>query len=79
MSTRPIWQAIPSSLSLAAPFSSNSLTIGAHVAEVFYSLIQTCKLHRIEPYGYLKTGLTKIPALNTLEQLETLLPFNIQL
>jgi len=51
---------------------------GARAAEVIYSLIETCKLHQVEPYQYLRDVLTKLPAMTTLEEIETLLPFNIQ-
>ncbi len=52
---------------------------GAQAAEIIYSLIETCKLHQVEPYRYLREVFTRLPAMSTLEEVETLLPFNIQL
>ena len=52
---------------------------GAQAAEIFYSLIETCKLHQVEPYAYLRTVLTKLPAMTTLEEMDPLLPFNFKL
>ena len=52
---------------------------GAQAAEIIYSLIETCKLHQVEPYRYLREVFTRLPAMTTLEEVETLLPFNIQL
>lgn len=52
---------------------------GAQAAEILYSLIETCKLNQVEPYAYLKAALTQIPSMTTLQEIETLLPFNIQL
>lgn len=51
---------------------------GAKAAEVLFSIIETCDLHNIEPYAYLRFVLTKIPYANTLEELEQLMPFNIK-
>ena len=52
---------------------------GAQAAEILYSLIETCKLHNIEPYAYLRAVFTKIPAMTTLDEIESLLPYNIKL
>ena len=49
---------------------------GAHASAIIYSLIQTCKIHGIEPYAYFKYVLTHIPNAVTPEQLIALLPFN---
>jgi len=50
---------------------------GAHAAATIYSLIETCKHHHIEPYDWLRYVLQAIPSCQTLEELESLLPFNI--
>jgi len=51
---------------------------GAKAAEVLFSIIETCELHKIEPYAYLRFVLTKIPYAKTVEELEQLMPFNIK-
>jgi transposase len=48
---------------------------GAKAGAVIYSLIQTCKIHRVEPYAYLKYVLAELPTtLN--KNIDSLLPFN---
>lgn len=49
---------------------------GAHASSVIYSLIQTCKIHGIEPYAYFTHVLKNIPHATTAEALAALLPFN---
>lgn len=49
---------------------------GADAAGVIYSLIETCKLHDIQPYDYLRYVLEIIPEAQTLEQFEALLPYH---
>ena len=49
---------------------------GAHAAANIFSLIETCKTHNVNPYDWLRATLSKIPACQTLEQYEALLPFN---
>ena len=51
---------------------------GARASAVFYSLIETAKLHSLEPYDYLCRLLTDLPYAETVEQLEALLPWNIK-
>ncbi len=48
---------------------------GGHVAATLYSLVGTCKLHRIEPYAYLKDVLQRLPS-HPINRLAELLPFN---
>lgn len=50
---------------------------GAEAAAIIYSLIETCKYHHVEPYDWLRYTLQAIPGCQTLEELEALLPFNI--
>jgi len=52
---------------------------GVRAAEILFSLIETCALHNVEPYAYLKYVLTEIPYAKTIEEIERLLPFNIEL
>jgi transposase len=42
-----------------------------------YSLIQTAKANRLEPYQYLRHLFTELPQANTVETIEALLPANI--
>ncbi|MBV9576107.1 MAG: IS66 family transposase [Gammaproteobacteria bacterium] len=50
---------------------------GAEAGAIIYSLIETCKYHYVQPYAWLKYVLQAIPACQTLEEFEALLPFNI--
>jgi transposase len=54
----------------------NSIS-GVKAGEVLYSLIETCKVHKIEPYLYLHHVLEKIPAAHSMQELEQLMPYNI--
>ncbi len=48
---------------------------GGENAAIFYSLIETCKLHKINPYDYLRDVLMRLPAqLNS--KIAELLPWN---
>jgi len=44
---------------------------------MLYSLIETAKANRMEPYSYLRHVFEKIPTANTLEELDLLLPWNL--
>ena len=50
---------------------------GAHAATTIFSLVETCKHHKIEPYDYFKYVLDKIPKCQTIDDYEALLPFNL--
>lgn len=50
---------------------------GARAAEILFSLIQTCSIHGVEPYSYLRHILTVIPNIETEFELELLMPYNI--
>ena len=50
---------------------------GARAAEVLYSLIETCKANKVEPYAYLRTVLAAIPSAQTIDELEQLMPYHI--
>ena len=56
---------------------SNSVA-GANASANLYSLVETAKANGHEPYGYIKQVLTELPAAKTLEDIEALLPFNLQ-
>lgn len=51
---------------------------GAHASSVHYSLIETAKLHGLEPYQYLNSVFKALPYADTVEKLENLLPWNIK-
>ncbi len=50
---------------------------GAKASAVCYSIVETAKLNGLEPYDYLHTVLTNLPYAETVEQIESLLPWNI--
>jgi transposase len=52
---------------------------GARASAVFYSLIETAKLHGLEPYAYLNHLLQHIAEADSEEELEALLPWNVVL
>jgi transposase len=52
---------------------------GAKASATHYSLIETAKANGLEPYRYLKAVFTRLPYAETVEQLEVLLPWNINL
>lgn len=54
----------------------NSLK-GAMASAFFYSLIETAKANGLEPYSYLKALFERYPRAHTLQDLEALLPQNI--
>jgi hypothetical protein len=51
---------------------------GAHASSVHYSLIETAKLHGLEPYQYLNAVFKALPYADTVEKLEALLPWNFK-
>lgn len=52
---------------------------GAKASATHYSLIETAKANGLEPYRYLKAVFARLPYAETVEQLETLLPWHIDL
>jgi len=46
---------------------------------VIYCVIQTAKTNELEPYAYLKVVFTELPKSEAVEDIEKLLPFDIQL
>ncbi|BFM18905.1 IS66-like element ISPsy5 family transposase (plasmid) [Maricurvus nonylphenolicus] len=49
---------------------------GARASANLYSLIETAKANGLNEYDYLKWVFTKLPAANTVEEVEALLPWN---
>ena len=52
---------------------------GAHASANLYSLLQTCKVNRVDPYRYLAALFTALPMAQTADDYEALLPWNIAL
>ena len=50
---------------------------GAAASANLYSLIETAKANGVEPYEYLRYLYSELPKANTVEQIESLLPFRI--
>jgi len=50
---------------------------GAEASALFYSLIETAKANKLEPYAYLRYIFDKLPLAETLEDYEALLPCNL--
>lgn len=50
---------------------------GASASAVIYSLVETAKANRHEPYAYLRHVLTALPEASTVEEVERLLPWNL--
>ncbi len=50
---------------------------GAEASALLYSLIETAKANRLEPYAYLRHIFEKLPAASSLKDFETLLPWNM--
>lgn len=51
---------------------------GARASATYYSLIETVKLHGLEPFRYFVEILQRLPKAETVEQLEQLLPWAIK-
>ena len=50
---------------------------GAEASALLYSLIETAKANKLEPYAYLRYIFEKLPVAATLEDYEALLPWNV--
>ena len=51
---------------------------GAKASASLYSLVQTARANELEPYAYLRRLFAELPAAQTVEQIEALLPFQIR-
>ena len=51
---------------------------GAKASAALYSLIETAKLNGLEPHEYLHTVYSRLPQAETVEAIETLLPWNLR-
>ena len=52
---------------------------GAHASAVIYSLVQTAKANGLEPYAWLRRVMRDLPAAKTVEDVDALLPWNLQM
>jgi hypothetical protein len=52
---------------------------GANASAVHFSLIETAKLHGLEPYQYLNSIFKALPYAETVEDIEALLPWNFKM
>ena len=50
---------------------------GATASARLYSLVQTAKANRLEPYAYLRHVFTELPKAQSLQDIEALLPYNV--
>ena len=50
---------------------------GATASANIYSLIETAKANKLEPYHYLRQVFTALPKAKTVEDIEVLLPWNM--
>lgn len=55
---------------------SNSVQ-GAQASAIIFSLVETCKIHKIKTFEYFNYVLTNIPNADSKEKLNQLLPYNI--
>lgn len=51
--------------------------VGAKAGSILFSLIETCKHNKVDVFSWMKYVLTHIHQAQTIEQLEQLLPYNI--
>lgn len=50
---------------------------GVKAGQIIYSIIETCIAHKVEPYAYLRYVMAKLPLVNSMADLEDLLPYQI--
>jgi hypothetical protein len=50
---------------------------GANAGAIIYSMVETAKANRLEPYTWLRRVMRDLPAATTLEEIEALLPWNL--
>jgi transposase len=50
---------------------------GANAAATIFSIIETCKYHKVEPYDYFRYVLNVLPQCQTIDDHEKLLPYKI--
>ena len=61
------------------PVSEVAKFLSAEASAACYSLIETAKANNLDPQAYIKHILDHIAVADTLEKLEALLPWNVEL
>jgi transposase len=51
---------------------------GAKASAHLYRLVQTARANELDPYAYLRRLFIELPAAQTVEQIEALLPWKLQ-
>lgn len=51
--------------------------VGAQASANLYSLVMTCRINGVEPFGYLHYLFDHLPAADTVEKIEALLPWKV--
>ena len=52
-------------------------TAGAHASAVLYSIVETAKANGLEPQAYLNRLYTELPNIDSVDDFEKLLPWNL--
>ena len=52
---------------------------GAHASAMLYSIVETCKVNKVDPYEYLSVVLKRLPMASTVSEVQKLLPYEITL
>ena len=50
---------------------------GAHASALVYSLVETAKANRLDPYAWLRCLMRELPSAKSVEAIEALLPWNL--
>jgi transposase len=53
--------------------------VGAQAAAILFSLVETCKHHKVEPHNWFRYVLQKMPSCQTPEEIKALPLFNIEM
>jgi hypothetical protein len=70
------WQA-HANLSIISESANNCE--GQEASALLYSLIETAKANKLEPYAYLRHIFDRLPTASSLEDYDALLPWNVNL
>jgi transposase len=55
----------------------SATVLGAKASANLFSLVETCKANGIEPHAYLSLLFTRLPHLCTVDDFESMLPWNV--
>lgn len=73
---RLVPDSMPFTLSLKNWLFSDSVK-GVTASANLYSLVETAKANKLEPYQYLREVFTRLPQAETVEDIENLLPWSL--